>query len=62
MSENEKLLPCPFCIEEKNIRVSGSGTLFWVLCDGCFSRGPTADTSEVAILCWNQRIRPPHRQ
>lgn len=55
------LLPCPFCgdhsVEEAESAVptTKGGHKRAVYCNGCFSEGPTADTTADAIAAWNTR-------
>jgi Lar family restriction alleviation protein len=64
MSEQWKLVPCPFCGDpnveeaESGVPTLHGGNKRAVYCNGCFCEGPTADTTKAAIAKWNERSRP----
>lgn len=68
----DKLLPCPFCGDEANLKkireIVGHGmttTLYFVECRGCKSRGTSFDgwldghrnIEDKAINAWNTRTK-----
>lgn len=46
--------PCPFCAEDRYLKMCG-GETSWVVCDNCNSEGPVANNPEEAKYLWNQR-------
>lgn len=56
MSDNEKLLPCPFCGGRASVRLFYGGR-YGVYCDCCSSRvGGLFQTKGEAIAAWNNRF------
>ena len=55
MSDKQQIAPCPFCgtIGEDYVNVIGFGSVRWVQCNECGSKGPTADSIKGSIECWN---------
>jgi Restriction alleviation protein Lar len=58
------LKPCPFCEEVDRLTVventggklfGEGGELVFVLCGGCWARGPYAESKYEAIHAWNNR-------
>lgn len=61
MTDETKLLPCPFCFGEKcvstEIAYGDDCRCRWLFacCNSCEARGPAAKTEEEAIAAWNRR-------
>lgn len=61
MTTLDKLLPCPFCGEEKELREhrdreeSTRWEGVYVRCDNCGAIGPECDTWPKARAAWNKR-------
>ncbi|WP_228005665.1 Lar family restriction alleviation protein [Xenorhabdus sp. BG5] len=51
-----KLKPCPFCGSgDTEINSYLDDTWFFVQCIDCNAAGPESDTTEEAVIAWNQR-------
>jgi len=61
MTDEPKLLPCPFCGVTDTIILNGPVEDDWcaVSCDKCHARGPINYTDSHAIAAWNTRATPP---
>lgn len=55
----DNLLPCPFCgwtaLYDKHGNNATGGELHWVKCGNCHARGPSLETWDGAVECWNER-------
>lgn len=54
MSENAKLLPCPFCKHE-DVRALQRCGYHFLFCTGCDAQGPMVLNADEAIAAWNRR-------
>ncbi len=62
MSEQAKLLPCPFCGRTDVWVLRDEYDNLYVYCNFCDGRGPrTFESKEIAVECWNQRAQPEQR-
>ena len=55
LDEPRKLLPCPFCGNER-IGASRDEYMFFVYCFECGTEGPSGQSEESAIRKWNTRV------
>ena len=57
-SKTSKLRECPFCGDDTSLAGYVRGLDFpeyYIYCQNCDTRGPSADTSKMARKCWNNR-------
>jgi Lar family restriction alleviation protein len=61
LSENPKLLPCPFCGNDGSRRETGLGpkelepAFVYVHCESCGAQGPCEGDAWHAVYRWNKR-------